>query len=159
MSLCHVILLAFSNKVLHFFKWWQVLRNSRRQKTRELQSHLATCLERSQHTSLAALFTTEGMQQTRCASAETKMQYLQQNIPWVCAKSLQSCPTLCDPMDCSPPGSSVHGILQARMTGVGCHFLLQGIFPMQGLNLHLLCLLHRRRVLHHQHGNSIPLSY
>ena len=30
-------------------------------------------------------------------------------------KSLQSCPTLCDPMDCSPPGSSVHGILQARM--------------------------------------------
>ena len=30
------------------------------------------------------------------------------------AKSLQSYPTLCDPMDCSPPGSSVHGILQAR---------------------------------------------
>ena len=29
-------------------------------------------------------------------------------------KSLQSCPTLCDPMDCSPPGFSVHGILQAR---------------------------------------------
>ena len=32
-----------------------------------------------------------------------------------CAQSLQSCLTLCDPMDCSPPGSSVHGILQARM--------------------------------------------
>ena len=32
----------------------------------------------------------------------------------VSAKSLQSCPTLCDPMDYSPPGSSVHGILQAR---------------------------------------------
>ena len=30
------------------------------------------------------------------------------------AKSLQSCPTLCDPTDGSPPGSSVHGILQAR---------------------------------------------
>ena len=30
------------------------------------------------------------------------------------AKSLQSCPTLCDPMDCSPPGSSVHGTLQTR---------------------------------------------
>ena len=30
-------------------------------------------------------------------------------------KSLQSCPTLCDPIDCSPPGSSVHGILQARI--------------------------------------------
>ena len=33
----------------------------------------------------------------------------------MCAKSLQSCPTLGDPMDCSPPGSSVHGILQARI--------------------------------------------
>ena len=33
----------------------------------------------------------------------------------VCAKSLQSCLNLCDPMDCSPPGSSVHGILQARI--------------------------------------------
>ena len=31
------------------------------------------------------------------------------------AKSLQSCPTLCDPMYCSPPGSSVHGIFQARV--------------------------------------------
>ena len=32
-----------------------------------------------------------------------------------CAKSLQSCLTLCDSMDCSPPGSSLHGILQARI--------------------------------------------
>ena len=32
-----------------------------------------------------------------------------------CTKSLQSCPTLCDPMDCSLPGSSVHGTLQARI--------------------------------------------
>ena len=32
---------------------------------------------------------------------------------WCGAKSLQSCPTPCDPMDCSPPGSSVHGIAQA----------------------------------------------
>ena len=31
------------------------------------------------------------------------------------AKSLQLCPTLCDPMDCSPPGSSVHEIFQARI--------------------------------------------
>ena len=42
------------------------------------------------------------------------------------AKSLQSCPTLCDPIDGSPPGSPVPGILQGRgNTGVGCHFLLQ----------------------------------
>ena len=42
------------------------------------------------------------------------------------AKSLQSCPTLCDPRDGSLPGSSVPGILQAR-AGVGCHFLLRCI--------------------------------
>ena len=39
------------------------------------------------------------------------------SVPWPqerYARSLQSCPTLCDPMDCSPPGSSVHGVLQAR---------------------------------------------
>ena len=40
------------------------------------------------------------------------------------AKSLWSCPTLHDPRDVSPPGSTVPGILQARTTGVGCHFLL-----------------------------------
>ena len=36
----------------------------------------------------------------------------------------QSCPTLSDPMDCSPPGSSVHGIFPGKSTGVGCHCLL-----------------------------------
>ena len=54
----------------------------------------------------------------------------------------QSCPTLCNLMDCSPPGSSVHGIFKARNTGVSCHFLLQVIFPIQGLKLCLLYLLH-----------------
>ena len=44
-------------------------------------------------------------------------------LTFVSAKSLQFCPTLCDPMDCSPPGSSVHGISQARDTGVSCHFI------------------------------------
>ena len=46
----------------------------------------------------------------------------------------QLCLTLWDPVDCSLPGSSVHGIFQARITGMGCHFLLQEIFPTQGLN-------------------------
>ena len=46
----------------------------------------------------------------------------------------QSCPTLCNPMDYSLPGSSVHGIFLGNSTGVDCHFLLQGIFPNQGLN-------------------------
>ena len=46
----------------------------------------------------------------------------------------QSCPTLCDCMDCSLPGSSVHGESPGKNTGVGCYALLQGIFPIQGLN-------------------------
>ena len=124
------------------------------------------------------------------------------------AKSLQSCPTLCDPIDGSPPGSPIPGILQARTlewvaisfsnhkranallsilssnerqkkrkvtpqldccylvakshptllrshgyrsrqgknTGVGCHFLLQGIFLTWGSNL---CLLLGRQILYH----------
>ena len=63
---------------------------------------------------------------------------------WCLSSVAQSCPTLCDPIDCSPPGSSVHRIFQARNTGMGCHFLLQGIFLTQGpkLRLRLLYLLH-----------------
>ena len=40
----------------------------------------------------------------------------------------------CDPMDCSPPGFSVHGESPGKNTGVDCHTLFQGIFPTQGLN-------------------------
>ena len=57
----------------------------------------------------------------------------------------QSCPTLCDPMDCSPPGSSTD--FSGKNTGVACHFLLQGIFPTQGSNLRVLSLLHCRQIL------------
>ena len=60
----------------------------------------------------------------------------------MCAKSLQLCPTLCDPMDCSPPGSSAHGDSPGKNTGVGCHALLQGIFVTQESNPSLLHLLH-----------------
>ena len=56
------------------------------------------------------------------------------------AKSLQSCPTLCNTMDGSLPGASVHGASPGKNTGVGCHGLLQGTFPTQGSNPHLLCL-------------------
>ena len=45
------------------------------------------------------------------------------------AKLLQSCPTFCNPIDCSPPGSSVHEISPGKNIGVGCHFLLQGNLP------------------------------
>ena len=54
----------------------------------------------------------------------------------------QSYLTLCDPMDCILPGSSIHGDFLGKNTGVGCCFLLQGIFKTQGLNPHLLHLLH-----------------
>ena len=53
----------------------------------------------------------------------------------------QSRLTLCDPMDYSPPGSSVHGDSPGKNTEVRCRALLQGIFPTQGSNPHLLCLL------------------
>ena len=46
----------------------------------------------------------------------------------------QLSPTLCDLVDCSPPGSSVHGDSPGKNTRVGCHALLQGIFPIQVLN-------------------------
>ena len=48
--------------------------------------------------------------------------------------TVHSCPTLCDPMDCSPPGSSVCGDSPGKNTGVGCRAFLQGIFPAQGSN-------------------------
>ena len=54
------------------------------------------------------------------------------------AKLLQSCLTLCDAVDCNPPGSSVDGDSLGKNTEVGCHLLLQGIFPTQGSNLGLL---------------------
>ena len=41
--------------------------------------------------------------------------WVETNVAWCCCLVAQSCPTLCDPRDCSPPDSSVHGILQARI--------------------------------------------
>ena len=68
------------------------------------------------------------------------MQYI-----YICAKLLQLCPTFCDPMDYSPPGSSVQGILQARILA-----LLQGIIQIQGMNPCLLGFLYCQAV-------SLPL--
>ena len=56
----------------------------------------------------------------------------------------KSCPTLCDPLDGSPPGSSVQGVSPGKYNAVGCHALLQGVFPIQGSNPGLP---HRRRIL------------
>ena len=65
------------------------------------------------------------------------------------AQSLQSYLTLCSTMDCSLPGSSVHGDFPGKNTGVGCRALLQGIFATQGLNLHLTHTCTGRWVLYH----------
>ena len=56
------------------------------------------------------------------------------------------CWTLCDPMDCSPPGSSVNGISPGKNTTGDCHALFQGILPTQGLNPGLS---HYRQTLYH----------
>ena len=61
-------------------------------------------------------------------------------------------PRLCGPVDCSLPWLLCPWDFPGKNTGVGGHFLLQGIFPPQGSNLHLLCLLYCRQILY-------PLSY
>ena len=57
----------------------------------------------------------------------------------VCAQSYL---TLCGPMDCSPPGSSAHGIFQARILEWGAISHSRGVFPTQGSNPWLLHVLH-----------------
>ena len=57
-----------------------------------------------------------------------------------------------DPVDCSPPGSSVHGILQAKYWD-GLPFCLQGVFPAQGLKLDLL---HYRQILFRRSHQGRP---
>ena len=73
----------------------------------------------------------------------------------ICAESLvtQSCSSLCDPMDCSPAGFSVHGDSPGKNPGVGCHALIQRIFLTQGSNPHLL---HYRRILYHLSHQESP---
>ena len=64
------------------------------------------------------------------------------------SEAAESYLTLRDPMDCSLPGSSIHGIFQARILEWVATSLLQGIFPTQGSNPCLLCLLHCRQILY-----------
>ena len=75
--------------------------------------------------------------------------------PLLCVLCLvaQSCLTLCDHMDCSSPGSSVHGDSPGKNTGVACSALRQGIFPTQGLNPGLL---HCRQILYHLSHQGSP---
>ena len=70
----------------------------------------------------------------------------------MCACSgTELCLTLCDPMDCCPPGASGHGILQA-FAWSGLPFLPPGDLPDPGIKPHLVCLLHWQ-------VDSLPLSH
>ena len=71
------------------------------------------------------------------------------------AKLFQLCPTLCDPVDCSPQGSSVRGILQPRILE------WVAISPLQGIEPCLLSLLHCRQVPYHlcQLGSLLDYDY
>ena len=71
-----------------------------------------------------------------------------------CAKLPQSCPTLCDTMDCSPPDSSVRGILQARILEWVAMLSSRG----SSKNPCLLCLLHCKLILYHW-ATGVLLSY
>ena len=101
-----------------------------------------TRIERDTYTPMfiAALFTiARTWKQPRCPSADEWIRKL-----WCLVT--QSCLTLCDPIDYSLPGSSVHGDSPGKNPVVGCHALLQGIFSTQGLNPSLP---HCRRILYH----------
>ena len=72
------------------------------------------------------------------------------------AKSLQSCQTHCDPIDCSPSGSSVHGILQARILECVAISSARGSSPLRDGTWvsHTSCI--GRWVLYHQHHRGSP---
>ena len=70
------------------------------------------------------------------------------------AQSLHLCPTQCNPVDCSLPCSSVHGISPSKNTRVDCHFLLQGIFLTQISNPGLP---HCKRILYHLRHQGSPI--
>ena len=74
-------------------------------------------------------------------------------LPLVCMCRFHSCLTLCHPMDCSPPGSPVHGMLQARIRERVASFLLQGIFLTQGSNPSLS---HCRQILYRLSHQGTP---
>ena len=76
-----------------------------------------------------------------------------------CAQLLQLCPTLCSPMDYSPPGSSVHGILQARILEWIAMPCSRGIFLTWGSNPNRLCLLYADSLPRSQWGRPEMLTF
>ena len=85
-------------------------------------------------------------------SGKKKLSNLAKITKWP-NRDAQLCLTLCNPMDCSPPSSSVRGDSPGKNTGVGCHALFQGLFLTQGSNPGLL---HCKRILYHISHQGSP---
>ena len=118
-----------------FWSWWQVINYLRAEYDLVLPVKITTniCIALHLHFTCANL----------CSRCFTHV------LCWF----TQLCLTLCDPTDSSPPGSSVHRDSPGKNTGMGCHALLQGIFPTQGLNPGLP---HCRQIAYHlSHQGSI----
>ena len=90
-----------------------------------------------------------------CESLSAPETHITVSITCAAALGSQLCPTLCKPMDCSPPGSSVHGDSPGKNTGVGSLSLLQGIFPIQESNRGLL---HYGWILYQQSHQGRPTA-
>ena len=86
---------------------------------------------------LTGLISCQSKGLSRVVSQSACMHACQVTSVWLCM-------TLCNTMDHSLPGSSVHRILSGKNTGVGCHALLQGLFPTRGSNSHLFSLTGRQ---------------
>ena len=71
-----------------------------------------------------------------------------EDLLYVVCLAAQSCPTLCNCLDCSLARLLCPCNSLGKDTGLGCHFILQGIFPTWESNSHLLCFLHCRQILY-----------
>ena len=95
-------------------------------------------IEVGSHAFLQGIFPTQGLNP---GLLHWRQIHYHLNHQRVCVELLHLCPNLCDHMDCSLSDSSVHGILQARILGWGAISSSKGIFPTEGSNPCLLCLL------------------
>ena len=98
-------------------------------------------LKRVPQLSALVAIRTPASENTTCgwASLQAGSQMQESPARRLCVLATKSYRILCHPMDCSPPGSSVHGILQARIVEWVVTPFSRGIFPTQGLN-QLFCI-------------------
>ena len=105
------------------------------------------CLQNSQSKQMLPNFLNSQITVLLRSVTDSQLFILKSKNTWcvcarMCTKSLHSCPTLCNPMDCSQPGSSVHGILQGRILEWVAMSSPRGSSWSQGSNQCLLGLLH-----------------